>query len=178
MNMFNDQRIMVSDCRYFKLSRELAKEYNISATYINSQKFLDNLLSQMKIIANESSARDVRKVLKVPRNILTMMTTYCNRYSLSTTDLINLSFSLLLNSTEEIAMLVYSRVVTDDIRLTRDNNAQICFKISEKDYEKLRSLSQEKDISIRTFFLFALLKTIGAVDHVFTPNANEDEEII
>lgn len=94
---------------------------------------------------------------------------------MSITDLVNLSLLLLLRKTEEISMLIYTKYENNDLRLSRDNNAQICFKISEADYEKLREISREKDISIRTFFLFALIKTIGAVDEFFPP---DEEEII
>lgn len=166
---------MVSDCRYFKINNKLAREYNIRTTYINSDKFLASLLSEMHKIAKASSPRDVRKVLKVPKDILERMNEYCNKYSMSVTDLVNLSLSLLLRKTEEISMLIYTKYENSDLRLTRDNNAQICFKISEVDYEKLREISREKDISIRTFFLFALIKTIGAADEIFPPD--EDEEI-
>ena len=164
---------MVSDCRYFKVNHKLAKEYNIRTTYINSDKFLASLLLEMYKIAESSSPRDVRKVLKVPKDILERMNEYCNKYSMSVTDLVNLSLSLILRKTEEISMLIYTKYEANELRLSRDNNAQICFKISESDYEKLREISREKDISIRTFFLFALIKTIGAADEIFSPDEDE-----
>lgn len=155
---------MSSDCRYFALSPFLAKEYNIWSTYIGSDVFLESIKLGMMRYANQLNSRNTGKVLCVPVNMMEGINDYCAKHSLSYTDLVNISLYSILKNPEEFAMLVQKKVHNEEINLKRENNVQVSFRLNDEDYEELRKISKQTNISIRTFFLFALLSTIGEID--------------
>ena len=155
---------MSSDCRYFALSPFLAKEYNICSTYIASDEFLQSIKLGMMRYANQLNSRNTGKVLFIPVSMVEGINEYCAKHSLSYTDLINISLFTILKNPDEFTMLVQKKVRNEEINLKRENNVQVSFRLNQSEYEELRQLSKEKNISIRTFFLFALLHTIGEIE--------------